>query len=134
MRQLRRSNLVGCQAAPADRALILMCGVYTISVDLGLSLRWIIAPVDLTVPLANHNVTSDFLLSLSQVFLFCCTLVILVLTNVNRVFSFCQLSKSLNQFAMPNQQISNVHVIKLSQKTKTQVLNIYMSKLKGLTN
>jgi len=38
MRPLGRSNLVGCQDAHADRTVIRMCGVYTISVDLGLSL------------------------------------------------------------------------------------------------
>jgi len=34
------SNLVGCQVAPVDRTVILTCGVYTISIDLGLSLQW----------------------------------------------------------------------------------------------
>jgi len=38
MRSLGLSNLVGCQAAPVDRTMILTCGVYTISVDLGISL------------------------------------------------------------------------------------------------
>jgi len=49
MRSLGRSNLVGCQAAPADCTVILTCGVYTFSVDFGLSLGWLIAPADHTV-------------------------------------------------------------------------------------
>ncbi|AES76506.1 transmembrane protein, putative [Medicago truncatula] len=49
MRSLGCSNLVGCQAAPVDRTVILTCGVYTISIDLGLSLRWLTALVDRTV-------------------------------------------------------------------------------------
>jgi len=49
MRSLGRSNLVGCQAAPVDRMVILTCGVYTISVDLGISLRWLTTPIDRTV-------------------------------------------------------------------------------------
>jgi len=49
MRPLGRSNLVGCQATPADRTKILTCGVYTISVDLGLSLRWLTASANRTV-------------------------------------------------------------------------------------
>ncbi|KEH26383.1 hypothetical protein MTR_6g053470 [Medicago truncatula] len=35
MRLLGRSNLVGRQAAPADRTVIPTCGVYTNLVDLG---------------------------------------------------------------------------------------------------
>jgi len=49
MRSLGRYNLVGCQSAPADHMAILTCGVYTILVDLGLSLRWLTAPGDRTV-------------------------------------------------------------------------------------
>ncbi|AES99418.1 transmembrane protein, putative [Medicago truncatula] len=49
MGPLERSNLVGCQATPAVRTMILTYGVYTISVDLGLSLRWLIALDDRTV-------------------------------------------------------------------------------------
>ncbi|KEH29836.1 hypothetical protein MTR_4g052640 [Medicago truncatula] len=44
MRPLGRSNFVSCQAAPVDRMMILTCRVYTIFVDLGLSLRWLTAP------------------------------------------------------------------------------------------
>jgi len=49
MRLLGRSNLVGCQVAPTDRMVILTWGVYTILVDIGISLRWLIAPADRTV-------------------------------------------------------------------------------------
>jgi len=38
------SNLIGCQNATADRTAILMCGVYTISVDFRLSLQCLVAP------------------------------------------------------------------------------------------
>jgi len=49
MRTLERSNLVDFQVAPADRTVNLMCEVYTISFDLGVSLRWLTAHVDRTV-------------------------------------------------------------------------------------
>ena len=49
MWSLGRSNQVGCQATPIDRTMILTCGVYCISVDLGLSLRWLTAPAGHTV-------------------------------------------------------------------------------------
>ena len=39
MRPLVRSNLVSCEFAPVDRTVVLTCGVYTISVDFGLSLQ-----------------------------------------------------------------------------------------------
>jgi len=43
MRPLERFNLVSCQAAAVDRMMILIFGVYTISVDIGVSLRWLTA-------------------------------------------------------------------------------------------
>jgi len=46
MRSLGHSNLAGCQVALADRTMIHTCGVYTISVNLGLSLGWLSADVD----------------------------------------------------------------------------------------
>jgi len=39
IRPLGCSNLISCQAVPVDHTVILTCGVYTISVDLGLSLQ-----------------------------------------------------------------------------------------------
>jgi len=39
IRPLGCSNLLSYQAAHDDRTVILTCGVYTISVDLGLSLK-----------------------------------------------------------------------------------------------
>ena len=49
MRSLGHSNLINCQAAPADRTIILMCRVYAISVDFGLSLQCLVAPAGHTV-------------------------------------------------------------------------------------
>ncbi|KEH33903.1 hypothetical protein MTR_3g053630 [Medicago truncatula] len=45
MRSLGRFNLIGCQVAHVDHTVILTCGVYTISVDFGLSLQYLVAPV-----------------------------------------------------------------------------------------
>jgi len=44
MRPLGHSNIVSCQAGPADHMVILTYGVYTISVDLGISLQCWVAP------------------------------------------------------------------------------------------
>jgi len=49
MRLLGHSNLIGCQAAPDDRMVILTCRVYTISVDFGLSLQYLVAPAGHTM-------------------------------------------------------------------------------------
>ncbi|AES60203.1 hypothetical protein MTR_1g042230 [Medicago truncatula] len=49
MRSLGRSNLIGCQVAPADHTVILTCGVYNISVDFGLSLQCLVAHTGHTV-------------------------------------------------------------------------------------
>ncbi|AES74839.1 hypothetical protein MTR_6g013780 [Medicago truncatula] len=54
MRPLGRSNLISCQAASVDCTMILTCGVYTISVDFGLSLQCLVAPAGHTVILTHR--------------------------------------------------------------------------------
>jgi hypothetical protein len=58
MRQLGRSNLIGCQAVPADHMVILTCRVYTISVDFGLSIQYLVVPAGHTVILMCGDTTS----------------------------------------------------------------------------
>jgi len=40
------TNIIGRQVALVDRTAILTCGVYTISIDFGLSLQCLVAPAD----------------------------------------------------------------------------------------
>jgi len=49
MKPLGLSNLIGCQAAPADCTTILTCGVYTISVNFSISLQCLVAPTGHTL-------------------------------------------------------------------------------------
>ncbi|KEH38425.1 hypothetical protein MTR_2g070800 [Medicago truncatula] len=50
-KRFKRNDTIyyGCQAVHVDRTVLLTCGVYAISVDLGLSLRWLTTLADRTV-------------------------------------------------------------------------------------